>query len=58
MFHTSLTTDAEKLTPDDAELVDVIHSGGRWIGMDGVVIILFDYFETGNGHVAKNTIKI
>ena len=38
MFHTNLTTDAEKLTPDDAEIVDGIHAGGRWIGMDGVVI--------------------
>ena len=39
MFHTNLTTVAEKLSPDDADIVDVIHSGGRWIGMDGVVIV-------------------
>ena len=43
MFHTNLTADDEKLSPDDAEIVDVIHSGGRWIGMDGVVIAKYQY---------------
>ena len=42
MFHTNLTTVAEKLSPDDAEIVDVIHTGGRWIGLDGVVIVKDD----------------
>ena len=35
MFHTVLPE--ERLDPTDAELVDVIHTAGRWIGMDGVV---------------------
>ena len=41
MFHTNLTAEDDKLSPDDAEIVDVIHSGGRWIGMDGVVIVKY-----------------
>ena len=35
MFHT--VSPEERLDPTDAELVDVIHTAGRWIGMDGVV---------------------
>ena len=38
MFHTDLTPHEEKLSPEDAEIVDVIHTAGRWLGMDGVVI--------------------
>ena len=37
MFHTNYTSHEEKLSPEDAELVDVIHTAGRWLGMDGVV---------------------
>ena len=37
MFHTNYTSHAEKLSPEDAEVVDVIHTAGRWLGMDGVV---------------------
>ena len=36
MFH--LAPPEERLDPDDAELVDVIHTAGRWIGMDGIVL--------------------
>ena len=39
MFHTDLTPHEEKLSPEDAEIVDVIHTAGRWLGMDGVVVI-------------------
>ena len=35
MFHT--VPPEERLDAGDAELVDVIHTAGRWIGMDGVV---------------------
>ena len=35
MFH--LAPPEERLDPDDAELVDVIHTAGRWVGMDGIV---------------------
>ena len=35
MFHT--VPHEERLSPEDAELVDVIHTAGRWLGMDGVV---------------------
>ena len=35
MFH--LAPPEERLDPDDAELVDVIHTAGSWVGMDGVV---------------------
>ena len=38
MFHT--IPHEEKLSPEDAEIVDVIHTAGRWLGMDGVVIKL------------------
>ena len=36
MFH--LAPPEERLDADDAELVDVIHTAGRWIGMDGIVL--------------------
>ena len=36
MFH--LAPPEERLDPDDAELVDVIHTAGRWVGMDGIVL--------------------
>ena len=42
MFH--LAPPEERLDPDDAELVDVIHTAGRWVGMDGIVIQAFDIF--------------
>ncbi len=29
---------SEKLIPEDAEFVDVIHTAGLWIGMDRKVI--------------------
>ena len=32
LYHTAPAD--EKLTPDDAQFVDVIHSGGLWIGTD------------------------
>ena len=37
MFHTNYTSHEEKLSSEDAEVVDVIHTAGRWLGMDGVV---------------------
>ena len=44
MFH--LAPPEERLDPDDAELVDVIHTAGRWVGMDGVVPESFvDFFK-------------
>ena len=32
LYHTA--PNDEKLTPDDAKFVDVIHSAGLWIGSD------------------------
>ena len=44
MFHLALPE--ERLDPDDAELVDVIHTAGRWVGMDGIVPEYFvDFFK-------------
>merc|ERR1719507_1277864 len=44
MFH--LAPPEERLDPDDAELVDVIHTAGRWIGMDGIVGDI-DFYPNG-----------
>merc|ERR1712241_1464813 len=46
MFHTTLTPHEEKLSPEDAEIVDVIHTAGRWLGMDGVVGDI-DFYPNG-----------
>ena len=35
MFHT--VPPEERIDPSDAEIVDVIHTAGLWVGMDGVV---------------------
>ncbi len=32
MFHT--VSDSERLSPDDAEFVDTVHTAGLWVGMD------------------------
>jgi len=46
MFHTNYTSHEEKLSPEDAEVVDVIHTAGRWLGMDGVVGDI-DFYPSG-----------
>ena len=35
MFHT--VPPEERIDASDAEIVDVIHTAGLWVGMDGVV---------------------
>jgi hypothetical protein len=43
MYHTA--PDDEKLTPNDAQFVDVIHTTGLWMGTDERVCCNFHYFQ-------------
>ena len=46
MFHT--VPPEERIDPSDAEIVDVIHTAGLWVGMDGVVNCNCPYIEGMN----------
>ena len=48
LFHTA--PENEKLSPEDAEFVDVIHAAGLWIGTDERVGHVDFYPNSGKAH--------
>ena len=47
MFHT--VPPEERIDASDAEIVDVIHTAGLWVGTDGVVTCFAVYRDGQNG---------